>query len=146
MIDICQWNLPMTPMIPRKEGVWEAPIWKCYCTTGLVNISHLSTNDWGPVVWDCRGTPKNPNRFHRGIPEIQTTGPQTNNEPLAEPGEKENSLLKSVLVGDMLVLRRVDSWEDSLKSPLTGIFHGGWSTLRGSHLVSRWDQSSRLWW
>ncbi len=26
-----------------------------------------------------RGTPKNPNPFHRGIPEIQTTGPQTNN-------------------------------------------------------------------
>ena len=144
MIDICQWNLPWPLRKPRKEGVWEAPTWKCYAK-GLVNISHLSTNDQ-LVVWDCRGTPKNPNPFHRGIPEIQTTGPQTNNWPLAEPGEKENNLLKSVLVGDMLVLRRVDSWEDVLKSPLTGIFHGGWSTLRGSHLVSRWDQSSRLWW
>ena len=72
MIDICKWNVPW-PHDPRKEGVCEAPTWKCY-PTGLVNISHLSTNDY-LVVWDCRGTPKNPNPFHRGIPEIQTTNP-----------------------------------------------------------------------
>ncbi len=41
---------------------------------------------WGLVVWDFfRGTPKNPNPFQKGIPfGIQTTGPQTNNQPLAE--------------------------------------------------------------
>ncbi len=36
------------------------------------------------MVWDSnRGTPKNPNPFHKGILGIQTTGPQTNNWPLA---------------------------------------------------------------
>ena len=37
------------------------------------------------VVWDSnRGTPKNPNPFHKGIPGIQTTGPQTTNLPLID--------------------------------------------------------------
>ena len=39
---------------------------------------------WVPVVWDSKGALKNPNPFHKAIPGIQSTGPQTNNQPLAE--------------------------------------------------------------
>ena len=39
-----------------------------------------SFNEWsigGLRFWECRWGPKNNNPFHKGIPKIQSTGPQT---------------------------------------------------------------------
>ena len=70
-----------------NHPIWvETPIYIyiCFFYKSLqewVDFS-ISTNGkwvvWDPVVWDSnQGTPKNSN--HKGIPGIQTTGPQTTN-------------------------------------------------------------------
>ena len=41
---------------------------------------------FGLVVWDSTGVPPSNNSFHKGIPSIQTTGPQSTNFSLAELG------------------------------------------------------------
>ena len=58
----------------------------CVCFDVFFSALHqLIVNCWFGARWfGILRLPVSSNPFHRGIPGIQTTGPQTNNEPLAD--------------------------------------------------------------